>query len=204
MVKKCTICKVTKSWDEFYKRAFPKKGVSSYCKKCQCLYKRDKAKQKISVARWTKDNPDRMKVIYARYRHTEKHKRVLSVWQKKNPDKIRLYVANWRKRNLDKVRARYSIYCKNNRAKLNAKGAKRRAKKHSATPPWLTEQHFKKIKDFYFKAEKMTLDTGVPHEVDHIVPLQGKNVCGLHVPWNLQVITASENCKKGIKLIGEK
>ena len=82
------------------------------------------------------------------------------------------------------------------RAKKNALTARRRTKKLLATPKWLTRQDNKQIQAFYLESVLKSDQTGIPHEVDHIVPLQGKTVSGLHVPWNLQVITMSENCKK--------
>ena len=84
--------------------------------------------------------------------------------------------------------------------KINALTASRRARKKEAEPIWLTIDHKKQIQTFYHIATKLTTETGIPHEVDHIIPLQGKTVCGLHVPWNLQVITADENRQKGAKL----
>jgi hypothetical protein len=82
------------------------------------------------------------------------------------------------------------------KAKRNASNALRRAAKLHATPPWLTKEHKKQIKDRYLEAAKRTQETGIKHHVDHILPLQGETVSGLHVPWNLQILTAAENISK--------
>jgi hypothetical protein len=76
------------------------------------------------------------------------------------------------------------------------------ANKMQAVPPWLTLQHWKAINKLYTRAKRMTRTTGISHVVDHIIPLRGVNlhgeavVCGLHVPWNLRVITEAENIRK--------
>lgn len=81
----------------------------------------------------------------------------------------------------------------------NANKAKRRAHKIQATPKWLTKEQFKQILVFYTNAKQLEKDTKIKYHVDHIVPLQGKNVCGLHVPWNLQLLTETENLQKSNK-----
>ena len=76
--------------------------------------------------------------------------------------------------------------------------AKRRARKINATLKLSSEQ-LQQIQDFYWLAKDLASVTGETYHVDHIVPLQGKNVCGLHVPWNLQVLPADINLSKGNK-----
>ncbi len=66
-----------------------------------------------------------------------------------------------------------------------------------ATPRWLTEDHETQIRQFYIEASKLTIETGTKHEVDHIDPLRGKQISGLHVPWDLQILTKELNTKKG-------
>ena len=90
-----------------------------------------------------------------------------------------------------------SIWRKNNPHIVQAQTAKRRSSRINATPKWLTGVQFLEIKAFYLSASIETKVTGIKHHVDHIVPLRGKLVCGLHVPWNLRVVTASENLSKG-------
>jgi rubredoxin len=80
-----------------------------------------------------------------------------------------------------------------------AKEARRHAIKLQRTPLWLDSEHFKQIIAFYKEAAKRTKEEGYPFHVDHIVPLRGKTVSGLHVPWNLQVLTHEENIRKGNK-----
>lgn len=74
--------------------------------------------------------------------------------------------------------------------------ATRRALKLKATPKWLTKQQQSQITAIYAEAAIKTASTGFAHQVDHIVPLRSKIVCGLHVPWNLQILTAKNNREK--------
>ena len=67
----------------------------------------------------------------------------------------------------------------------------------NATPTWLTAIQKAQIAEFYEIAEALNTQTGVKHHVDHIVPLKGKTVTGLHAPWNLQILTATQNISKG-------
>ena len=73
---------------------------------------------------------------------------------------------------------------------------KRDAAKKNRTPNWLTDDQLWMIEQAYDIAAKRTLSLGITFHVDHIVPLQGKIVSGLHVPWNLQVIPAKLNQQK--------
>lgn len=83
-----------------------------------------------------------------------------------------------------------------NPSKRHLHNKSRREHERHAPPPWLTDAQWEGMERFYREARKLSKETGVDHEVDHIVPLQGKIVCGLHVPWNLRVITAVENARR--------
>lgn len=92
-----------------------------------------------------------------------------------------------------------SKYHKLNKDKSAARAAKRRAYKLQATPKWLTDDHLQNIESFYVQAKDCEMVSGEKYHVDHIVPLNGENVCGLHVPWNLQVLPADINISKSNK-----
>ena len=83
------------------------------------------------------------------------------------------------------------IYKQNNKGKINAQHATRKKLIKKATPLWVNK---KEIENIYKRASQKTEETGIPYHVDHIMPIVHEKLCGLHVPWNLQVITASENC----------
>ena len=116
-----------------------------------------------------------------------------------NKDKIAQSWKTFSQENKEFLKAYDSKRAKDNPQKYAAKAAKRRAVKLLATPKWLNKTHFNQIQIFYDSAAALTKEFGIPMEVDHIVPLQGENVSGLHVPWNLQVIPEYDNLSKGNK-----
>ena len=77
----------------------------------------------------------------------------------------------------------------------------RKRRHREATPAWITQEQKQQIRGLYLSAQRLTKITGERYVVDHIVPLISDAVCGLHVPWNLRVITQEENLKKSNKLV---
>jgi 5-methylcytosine-specific restriction endonuclease McrA len=77
-----------------------------------------------------------------------------------------------------------------------ARVSARQKRVKQATPKWA---NVSAIKEFYIGAQRLSKETGIPHEVNHIIPLQGKLVSGLHVPTNLQILTEKENQQKNAK-----
>jgi 5-methylcytosine-specific restriction endonuclease McrA len=56
-------------------------------------------------------------------------------------------------------------------------------------------EDYERIFDIYAEARRLSVETGIPHEVDHILPIKGYHLSGLHVPWNLRILTKTENMK---------
>ena len=106
----------------------------------------------------------------------------------------------WKKENLSSSRKSSANWKKNNPGHNSAIVAKRRADRIQRTPAWLTGEQLTAMDKLYKQAAWLTRITGVKWHVDHIVPLKGKNVSGLHIPSNLQVIPARENLRKGNRL----
>lgn len=102
----------------------------------------------------------------------------------------------WIKDNLDKVRATKARWKKNNPAYGSAWVMKRETQKRRAYPVWADDEAILAI---YRERDRISKETGIEHHVDHQVPLLGKYVCGLHVHYNLQILTASDNIAKGNK-----
>ena len=97
----------------------------------------------------------------------------------------------------DKIKQQKREYYERNKHIDRAFRAKRRGVKLNATPKWLTKEHIDEMKKIYLKAKELQEKTGEKYQVDHIIPLISKKVCGLHVPWNLQPLPAKENLSKG-------
>jgi hypothetical protein len=169
----CRVCSDDKKPEEFPWRD-AKKGVRQY----QCL-----ACARARSRAWYKKN-------------AEHHRTRVSNWRLENPDAARQH----RENNRDKYRAWDHQWRHANPATRRAAKAAYRAKKKQRTLQ-LSPQHHKMLKDYYRRARELTAKTGVLYHCDHIVPLSGENVCGLHVPWNLQIIPAKLNMKKSNALV---
>ena len=126
----------------------------------------------------------------------EKTKARVKAWQQTNKEKLKAYDKARYEANKEKRKAQTKEWQQANKDKVNAKFAKRHAAKLNRTPGWLTEEDLGKIKEFYKEAQKRKEETGEEWHVDHIIPLQGENISGLHVPDNLQLLRAKENTSK--------
>jgi len=164
--KICSSCGIEKSLDDFHKRIASPDGLAYKCKDC---VNRD--------SRIWREN------------HQGAHKE----WYARNRDHKAAYFRAWREKHRETEPERMAEWARKNPGKVNAKIAKRNAAKLRAIPPWADLEDIRRI---YAEAARLRRETGQRYEVDHIVPLQGEGVCGLHWSGNLQIILKAENISK--------
>lgn len=133
------------------------------------------------------------------------HNAKSAAYRQENKSKLADYMTKYREANRDKILSydrnskqqratKNSNYYRINKKKWAAYSAKRRAQKSQATPSWAD---VKRVQSYYDVAAFFNEVNGyVKYHVDHIVPLRGKKVCGLHVHTNLRIIFAAENLSK--------
>ena len=99
-------------------------------------------------------------------------------------------------RNRDKILAQKREYRQANKGRIRALNSLRKQYIKQRTPSWVDNEVLFLIREIYDLAAIRTVQTGFAWHVDHVIPLQGKLVSGLHVPENLQVIPAVVNIQK--------
>jgi hypothetical protein len=135
---------------------------------------------------------------FSTYNRREEVKEAKHDWYQANKEQV-ILAANTRPA---EVKREYrNTWKENHKVQVRADTKARRRKHREATPIWLSRKQKSEIRQIYQIAITMTQTTGEQYVVDHIVPLRSDEVCGLHVPWNLRVITQEENVKKSNKLL---
>lgn len=161
-----------------------------------------KQENPAKVAAWAKAGTARAKAADPegfKLRHREYQRKWRLANLEKAQEKARKSARDWYWANEEQAKA-YSraygpLWRKQNPGAALALSSRRRARKLQAMPNWLTDEHHDQMAKLYAAARQFGC------HVDHIVPLLGKTVCGLHVPWNLQILDPESNLKKGNRLL---
>jgi hypothetical protein len=218
MLRHCSECDSDKPIDEFGR-------ASKFCR--ACARERRKRSLRLAQARWVEKNgrSESNRKFYGSNRKAQRAR--AKAWRDANPERRKAAAAAYRSANPESVaasrdrwkaanpehRARYRKerykairerelsgareWKRRNPARCTALNAKRLAAQLRATPAWADAA---KIDAFYAEAARLTREAGVEHHVDHIIPLQSKWVCGLHVHTNLQILSATENQSKSNRI----
>ncbi len=172
-VKICSKCKTPKPVASYVKNAASRDGLYPACKDCsrpirEAYRKANREKQRLLSKKWYKKNKaHRLKLSKDYYRQNKvKKAKSASLWRKNNKDKSAMYTANYR------------------------------ASKARATPSWFSEFDEFVIAEAFSLATERERFTGKKWHVDHVVPVNGKVVCGLHSAHNIQVIPGVINMSK--------
>jgi hypothetical protein len=219
--KRCPDCQEIKPLDAFYPSKNGFQGVSGYCIPCDKARRNarsalDRDTPRARAKAWSAAHPERKKDNDARWYSDNKdyaNERGTAYYVANKP-KLRAKNKEWRVANSaqiteqnrqkriingDGIRAKRRQHYADNKAAYIANARRREADKLRATPAWADH---KLMLAFYERAEEMTRATGIAHHVDHIIPLRSPRVCGLHVHYNLQILTAEENLRKGNNFTG--
>lgn len=203
-MKECIFCKKTEtpqwyagpSCKSCYRKQDRIKNREKYDARDRANYQKTKEKRLEQAKKYYQKNSEHIKARTKAHRQKVGDQRRLGYmaeWNDKNKEKMFKYFSNYRNENREKVRKAWRDWNRRNKEYRAFMTAKRRAKKLKATPSWLTKEQLHEIKEIYKNCPS-------GYDVDHIVPLQGETVSGLHVPWNLQYLLSAENRSKSNNL----
>lgn len=182
--KICKGCGLLLSLSCFNKHSTTVDGFRAKCKECR----------RLEHIEYRNKNPERIRELYRKASKKKRKNRPCAekqkLWYRKDVEsgKARARQKRWYTQNKDKVRNNWAL---------------RRANKKNASPKWLSGRDKEKIRELHQICLMFQIYTGQNYHVDHIVPLTHERICGLHVPWNLSVLSGWDNQSKSNKLFEE-
>lgn len=190
-IRTCSGCSETKAPEDFPRKKSSPDGLSRICHLCN----------RAKVTAWRLANPDRKREADLNWRlsNPERKKQDSRRWYENNRDYHAALGRLWAQQNRERVRHIHREWSSRNADKVMA-GTRKRQAAIQQRCGLLTAEGQAQIVSIYAEAQRLTKETGIAHHVDHIAPLRGKTVSGLHVPGNLRIILASENHQKGSKV----
>lgn len=152
--------------------------------------------------KWRQENPERVKELKRNWNKTPQGKKYSREKARKereeHPERAKHREQKYRDSHKEETKLRGKIWREENPHKNAEKSRRYFARKNERQPPWI-EDYKEEVLVFYAEAKKLEEKDGIKRHVDHIYPLKGKRSSGLHVPWNLQILTAEENLRKQAK-----
>lgn len=203
--KRCTLCNVVKHLDEFHNDRGSK---VARCKTCCAAYLKTWYDKNFPERPRSRPYPDDYLIVEGETKRCSVCKQV-KAFEDFNNLTLSLDGKNSRCRSCttDYVRANKELYRQlnkewsaRNKDKVTERSVKRRLSKINAKIPCLTDNDLNWIAQIYKQRDILQKYTGDIYNVDHAIPIQGADVCGLHVPWNLTVMHQSENARKKNKV----
>lgn len=183
---KCKSC-YRKQHREGHKEAYQQRDKTNYENNKEFYKVRQKTYYVANAAKIKKDVKAHRDLVGAQRRDG-----YIQTWRESNREKCSNYTRAYKSKYPEKVKKSQDSFVKRNLHKYAEREARKRASQLDATPKWLNADQLAEIKQIYKNCPS-------GFHVDHIVPLLGQNVRGLHVPWNLQYLPALENMRKGNK-----
>jgi len=180
-VLRCKACKLLR--DAARKATYRAENNDEWQVKRKEYYENNKESIMERIKGWCSENKEKVK----EYRKTT---------ARNCSERIKVNSKKYYQQNQEKMRESNRLWNKNNRPRRKAIAAKYRAASLQASVPWANQEA---IASVYKECLEVSRITGILHHVDHIVPLQGKLVCGLHNEFNLGIIPAKENLTKSNK-----
>jgi hypothetical protein len=208
--RQCCKCSKYKLWAFFSKDTHHVTGHRTVCKECATkdfnIWKANNPeKYETAIARWLAENADYVRERAKKAAVTRRanfsdgeYASTQRAWRQTNSDHYREYTRGYRQLNKEKITQYNKAHRLENPHMYAAYDATKRAKRLERYVTWADQIAIEAI---FEQARTLSVSTGVQHHVDHIYPMLGRTVSGLHVPGNLQILTANENLRKSNKVV---